>query len=204
MWAQPETNLPNWQNWMVLEGSSEFGEQLASSYYELTVALLPNRFNGILQNSHFRVSPTPADGLATLAQNIGGLASLLLREYAQDPSDWGTDTSAVYRYLQATPPPPGISGPQVTTIASLGLTHTQDLKTTNDPTSATSSRVTPEKRKTPGTSAAPMRVSAKGTPATIPWYRLTASQARHLANQEGIHRPPYGPSQLLGDSPCKA
>ena len=40
---------------MILEGSSEFGEQLASSYYELTVALLPNRFNGILQNSHFRV-----------------------------------------------------------------------------------------------------------------------------------------------------
>ena len=144
MWALPETNLPNWQNWMVLEGSSEFGEQLASSYYELTVALLPNRFNGILQNSHFRVSPTPADGLATLAQNIGGLASLLLREYAQDPSDWGTDTSAVYRYLQATPPPPGISGPQVTTRASLGHTHTQDPKTTNDPTSATSSRVTPE------------------------------------------------------------
>ena len=97
MWAQPETNLPNWQNWMVLEGSSEFGKQLASSYYELTVALLPNRFNGILQNSHFRVSPTPADGLATLAQNIRGLASLLLREYAQDPSDWGADTSAVYR-----------------------------------------------------------------------------------------------------------
>jgi len=80
MWAQPATNLPNWQNWMILEGSSEVGEQLASSYYELTVALLPNRFNGILQNSHFRVSPTPADGLATLAQNISGLASLLLRE----------------------------------------------------------------------------------------------------------------------------
>ena len=34
MWAQPGTSLPNWQNWMVLEGSSEFGEQLASSYHE--------------------------------------------------------------------------------------------------------------------------------------------------------------------------
>ena len=124
MWAQPGTSLPNWQNWMVLEGSSEFGEQLASSYYELTVALLPKRFNGILQNSHFRVCPTPADGLDSLAQNIRGLACLLLREYAQDPSDWGTDTSAVYRYLYATPPPTGIPGPQVTTRASFGLTQT--------------------------------------------------------------------------------
>ena len=32
MWSEPETPLPNWKNWMVLEGSSEFGEQMASSY----------------------------------------------------------------------------------------------------------------------------------------------------------------------------
>jgi len=52
---------------MMLEGSSEVGEQMASSYAELTVALTPNRFNGVLQCSHFRVFPTPADGIPSLA-----------------------------------------------------------------------------------------------------------------------------------------
>ena len=101
----------------------------------------------------------------------------------------------------------------MTTRASFGLTQTSPLDparagdlsstTIHDPTSATSSRVTPEKRKTPGTSAAPMRASAEETPATIPWYRLTADQALHLANLEGRHRPSYGPSILLGDSPMQ-
>jgi len=96
MWSEPETPLPNWKNWMVLEGSSEFGEQMASSYSELSVALLPNRFIGVLQSSHFRVHPTPNDGSSDLAQTTEVLACLLLRDYAQDPTDRGSDTSAVY------------------------------------------------------------------------------------------------------------
>jgi len=35
---------------------------------------------------------------------------------------------------------------------------------------------------------------------TIPWYRLTVRQARAIANKEGLYRPSYGPSTLLGDS----
>ena len=35
---------------------------------------------------------------------------------------------------------------------------------------------------------------------TIPWYHLSVSQARAIANQEGIYRSSYGPPTLLGDS----
>jgi len=96
MWSQSETPLQNSKNWLVLEGTSKFGEQMASSFSELIVALLPNRLNGIQQSSHVRVSPAPADGLSTLALNFECLACLLFRDYAQDPTNKGSASITVY------------------------------------------------------------------------------------------------------------
>ena len=192
MWSEPETPLPNWKNWMVLEGSSEFGEQMASSYTELTVALLPNRFNGVLQRSHFRVHPTPNDDLADLAQTTEGLACLLLRDYAQDPTDRGADTSAVYRYLHAPLLPPGIPGPQVIARASLGVDHSRArLSTRQEPPRDG------DRRGHPQTRINPCPTNPRRAPAVVD---LTADLATINDSRPSS---PSAPSEFPGDAISK-
>ena len=61
---------------------------------------------------------------------------------------------------------------------------------TADPATTTSA-----KRKAPEADVDQLPVQT-----TIPWYRLSVRQARAIANKEGLYRPSYGPSTLLGDS----
>ena len=67
-------------------------------------------------------------------------------------------------------------------------------------TPATSSHIASPTSTSLDTSSDHERNFVGGKHSTTPWYRLTVTEARNIANQQGIYRPNYGSPKHLGNS----
>ena len=97
MWQAPEWT--GWPGWMVLEGSSDYGENNCSSAPALQGLLNARRFHGVLDHGHYCIWPAPTFPGDVIERGIEGLARTILRDYNRDPTDESV-TMSVYGRLR--------------------------------------------------------------------------------------------------------
>ena len=118
LWIQPGTH-PDWRNWVAYNGTSESGEENATTWDCLTTYLSTDRSNSILAHSHFHPWSTSEELASTLWEALPLLAAKILAELNNPPSIPADENGTVFLEISSNRTVPIIQSPRCTSHTNI-------------------------------------------------------------------------------------